>query len=942
MSPGDTNMDQVWRIPNANIPTDGYTYNGQHYDKPGGDLIACGSNNLACGSSEECTNIKHPDVNNRGRSGQQQCTAYSYTRISLTPGSSPGTSGTVMTGGDKACINIGDYSSHFNELATAASTFPNGWVYILALPEWMDSISEFIGKHPSNNFMIRLHTPVAELSPDYANRWVDNLKKYASNITNKVYLMPVNEPNNSGDRRVEPNDARLFISALSQGLDNEGLLNTKYIVTSPMIDPTSSDVTGWLEDFCADGYCDQFAAVAVAPYDVTGDMSNITSYFPDKAPMIIAETGIKRGGEVVYGLDDETAGYITSQKDNWKSAVAACIFSYDPDRNTNQEWIYSATKTKQALLDLGQSIKPIAAPQVTPPKSERSTISYESCTELGEPETVSVVPIPNLASFGVTGTDAKTKKTFFSRFLDRVSRPIPVSGTGILGFEKQQAAEPSIFARFGAQLDRAMPYLTPLAINVQPIIQEYTHTVTSTLCFDSDNENKQAFPIKRIIQLPAPGLNKVLQNGRMMAGFIAPNVSVSKQEYEHLGELNPNVLANIDANPGCDEATAGRPIRRIDVASSDPEEYNVPPNKLPVYLWERWKNLIFNLPIIGKPCDEQNCNADANPAMNAHLKLKTPYISKIQRDLANDPTGKPIGALPTFVPGMFRFPNEHGKVTDLTIAQSVGSNSDPIRDQSLTYAYAKVQQNYIDFTNCAIRPGALQKDIDYSCNFPENFSENDVAPGRPLTGGTDPGFSGASLGDYSALTNGKIPACVLEAVKYIETGTKTDFSGECRVNECSAAGPFQVTTGIDNTGDSHCSQCNDTYKTNYKAWIKDPANNPEPKCPDGWRGDWPKVPTDPNPCTDFAASANRAVEMLQEKATIRCESLDTIRSIQEQKTAIITAAGSYFGKNNPIDKFGGCSYGEFVYKHCDGSYICGTANVDLDVKYEQCQKQKNL
>lgn len=941
VSLGDTNMDQVWRIPNGAIPNTiipnsnppryGFLYNGNYYDKPSGDIIACGSNNLACGSSEECTNIQHPDVNNRGRSGQKQCTAYSYTKLSLIPGSSSGASDTVKIGGDKACINIGDYSSHFNELSRAAETFPNGWIYILALPEWMDSISKFIGEHPNNNFMIRLHSPVAELSSEYANRWVANLKTYAGNITNKVYLMPVNEPNNADpNRHVEVDTARVFISALSQGLDNAGLLNTKYIVTSPMIDPTAAGVTGYLDNFCADEFCKQFAAVAVAPYDFTGDMADIKAYFPG-VPMIVAETGIKRNGQVVYGNDSETADFLHSVKDSWgKSAIAACIFSYDPDRNTNQEWIYSATNTLTALRGLGQSIKPIAAPQVIKPKTERSTISYESCTTLGAPETVSVVALPNLIDIGSIGRNEKTKKSFFAGFTNLFGNFFTrqINNPGVLGFEKNKAAEPSIFARFGAQLDKAMPYLTPLAINVQPIAQEYTHSVTSTLCFDAD-ENKQAFPIKRIIQLPAEGLNKVWQNGRMMAGFIAPNVSIERSEYEHLGERYPNVLANIDANPGCEDKTPGRNIRRLDVSTTNPEEYNIPFEKLPKYFAGTVARLLglSALPTIGQSCDDGKCPTDVNPAMNAHLKLKTPYIGLINRNLANDATNKPVGALATFVPGSFSFPNEHGKVTDLTIAQSVGSNSEGIRSQSLTYAYAKVQQNYIDFTNCAIRPGALQKDLDYSCNF----SENDATPDRPLaqwftTSSSLPSnFTAATI--YSTdiqsaiadATKDRIPACVLEAVKYIETGTQSAFSSQCSVNSCSAAGPFQITTGWAPDAssadgyDPHCKKCGSSWTDGSRT------------CPDGWPGDWPVSQSDPSPC-DMRTAAQRAVQMLIDKTGGQ---LNATTTPQGQRDTIILAGNRYYGSAETIPRLGGCSYGEYVYKHCDGSYSCGSSNVGL-------------
>lgn len=186
-------------------------------------------------------------------------------------------------------------------------------------------------------------------------------------------------------------------------------------------------------------------------------------------------------------------------------------------------------------------------------------------------------------------------------------------------------------------------------------------------------------------------------------------------------------------------------------------------------------------------------------------------------------------------------------------------------------------------------------------------------------------FQQSTQDEIGRATDKKIPACVLEAVKYIETGTQTDFSGSCPVNACSAAGPYQVTTGAAPASgggwDTHCTDCGSGWKDGSKT------------CPDGWHGDWPKNASHPSPCSDTAAAARRAVEMLQEKAIIRCEVLNE----NPTREAIITAAGSYYGSNVPIPRLGGCSYGEFVYKHCDGSYVCGTANVDLGIKYTQCQ-----
>ncbi len=180
-------------------------------------------------------------------------------------------------------------------------------------------------------------------------------------------------------------------------------------------------------------------------------------------------------------------------------------------------------------------------------------------------------------------------------------------------------------------------------------------------------------------------------------------------------------------------------------------------------------------------------------------------------------------------------------------------------------------------------------------------------------------FQGSVQDAINKATTGKIPACALEAVKYIETGTQSDFSGSCQVNECSAAGPFQVTTGWvrDDNGEwsSFCDKCGTGIK-----------------CPDGWPGDWPKNDSAPSPCADMFTSAQRAVEMLQQKASywsnywigkyFTKQVTITPDDPATQQDAIIVGANSYFGSGKAISRLEKCSYGEFVYKHCNPSYTC--------------------
>lgn len=960
INPSDTEEQRKKIAWLKNAPEGKFRFNGSEYDAGGRKIMVCTDNVGGCGATDtECTNELYSCFDNHGgdcgtRSKPQECQAYSFTSTSFyTPGSTSGIN--TAPSSPKACINVGD---HLNELDSAKQALgTNGWVYIMAIPEWMDQIAAFIAANPDYSYMIRIHYPGRELTPSYMEQWASAIEKSAAKLegARRILLMPVNEPNNpGGGRSVDPFTAQVAISALVQSLDQKGLLNTVVGVTSPMWDLSqSTSVYDYVDKMGGADFLKQFAAVAFASYGHYGDgngggfaglnlmngkISDFMSHYNLSMPTIIPETGVDVGGTVTYApASGSIADFLANQtKQEWANTMATCIFSYNPDTHTDPNWIYSDQQVLNALKGGQASTNQLPRTSGLMPKAVTSTISYESCTEFGSPDITTKVAIPNLAKFGEVGTD-KDGNSILSALWNLSRRPVK----GILGFQgskvgKPAVDEPSVFESLGMQLDRALPFLTPMAINVQPIVQEYNHTATSTLCYDNDEDGGaiQAFPIKDRIIIPAPGLNKLRQNGRMLAGFVAPNVSISQGEYEHLGELNPATLGSIRFNPTCDEPPSARIVRKTVVPTTEAEYYDLEAQGVnPIYYLSKWINRALST--VGFKCSETNCNdLEVNKKMDAHIKIKTPKIREILMDTTNDPSGKPVGALATFVPGSFYFPNEHGKVSGQIVEQEIGSNREDIKNVDVNYFGSYTMDVYNRVTNCSVRPdGELQENLGYSCNF----SENDVTADRPLEGGTDPIFPASNLGSMSSVINdsaasGGIPACVLEGVKFAETGTRTDFSGECRVNDCSAAGPFQVTTGAapaEGGGwDTHCTQCGPNWADGLST------------CPDGWtNSNWPQTPTDPNPCEDVSVAASRAVQMLRDKAVIRCESLDTTRSIQEQKTAIITAAGSYYGSNVPIARFGGCSYGEFVYKHCDNSYVCGTANVDLAVKYEQCHPQ---
>lgn len=91
----------------------------------------------------------------------------------------------------------------------------------------------------------------------------------------------------------------------------------------------------------------------------------------------------------------------------------------------------------------------------------------------------------------------------------------------------------------------------------------------------------------------------------------------------------------------------------------------------------------------------------------------------------------------------------------------------------------------------------------------------------------------ANLSDFKDYVGEKtgVPLCVLEAISYIEYPTVWDYTPEqfnnyiqpgavipnCPLNLCSASGHMQMTTGIDDRGDTTCGRCGAGYCPN--AWA---------------------------------------------------------------------------------------------------------------------------
>ncbi|MDO8451924.1 MAG: hypothetical protein Q7S76_03580 [bacterium] len=200
-------------------------------------------------------------------------------------------------------------------------------------------------------------------------------------------------------------------------------------------------------------------------------------------------------------------------------------------------------------------------------------------------------------------------------------------------------------------------------------------------------------------------------------------------------------------------------------------------------------------------------------------------------------------------------------------------------------------------TDCLLIPASIQKG---DCKEDPGTSVASTwaiqGTGTPL----DPTIPSFFTGDFRdllarAASSSQIPLCVLDAVAKIEGGDAYPEvpKEQCQVNACSAAGPMQFTTGTGPANDPTCSACGAGY------------------CPNAW-GTWGN---NGNPCSynDSLSAASRK---------LRNDGPLTLASVQSQKEQILNAGYRYYGSRKAVGRLGGCSYGEFLYKHCDPSYIC--------------------
>lgn len=221
------------------------------------------------------------------------------------------------------------------------------------------------------------------------------------------------------------------------------------------------------------------------------------------------------------------------------------------------------------------------------------------------------------------------------------------------------------------------------------------------------------------------------------------------------------------------------------------------------------------------------------------------------------------------------------------------------------------QINDIRGDNCT--PGQLPPTSNLAIGFDPNSGET--------TGSCGPGISArrpdARITNVymrgiiqAAAATADIPTCVLEAVGFLEGAydwcAQDNNPAQCVPNRCSAAGPFQITIGKDNTGNPSCSQC--TYKGQVPTYIQ------ENGCPNAWGS------TSNTPCNIEQAASFAAQKLKRDPTRDNLPALTRSTSPVQQIQSILSSGYHYYGSRQPQASlvYNGkeLSYGQFIVEHC--------------------------
>jgi len=259
---------------------------------------------------------------------------------------------------NKCGVNIGPNYSQVSQVASM--TGQGGWVVALGTPGNCNDFESLFGK--GLNVVIRAYNGGRRFTNEEALGWVATLGKLDTK-GQVVYFMPWNEPNhdNEGGGSTAGNYVYQYSQTLKTALSEAGLLGTKVILLSPMVDklnPSFINGSFFNNPGGLAGFYQLFQGSSINEYDqfnpgpCTADAPQNNCRYEElniPSPFYALETGVVADGcsppcykdEQIRQMLDKS-WQIWSKDPNFKMFA---IFSYDPHRSG---WdIFSAPQTKQ-------------------------------------------------------------------------------------------------------------------------------------------------------------------------------------------------------------------------------------------------------------------------------------------------------------------------------------------------------------------------------------------------------------------------------------------------------------------------------------------------------------------------------------------------------------------------------------------------------------------
>lgn len=830
----------------------------------------------------------------------------------------------------KGGINIADRLDEYE--SAAQSIGPGGWIYIMACPGDVPKISKLIGNNNTHNIMIRGHYPGEALTPEFADAWAKALT--ALQTASKIYFMPVNEPNHSApDRNISAAQVTSYTNRLINKLNEYNLRGSKVKLLSPMIDvyQVSDNGTFYLEQLGGVNYFSQFDGLSLSLYGQNeggnlvsapplkrGDYHDFSSRYGLGKPIYSVESGlVVPGPGAVYGseanADRLMADFFNQKKSSWDNDALFkmfSVFSYNPDKHTDDGWIYySQTLNAMNSYVGGDMPEKNTGPAAVDDAFIKEDPKYKICG--GEYETLEV---NGDVAFTVEAIK-KSGPTIFPQSPKGGTIPLQIlPGKFSLKTLPAPNIEKMVESWLSAWNNAVQPY---------SLIKEYRpgtpqkRQITSKVCVTDPQTNQLKEALNEGEVIEEAGSNRTI--GSLYALTQEANWKTATLKRENLDYRGPQLKLKKDSYVDCYRNDAGVLVPGENRGAINENSFNNPLeliisilDRLHVFISEIANNGGFKVQAQAAPKHTAQVLNPNSTIITCNLATCTDEEKVYQE------TETEIGAFENYRPASLNYRNPngitHGEMS--TECETIGSI--PNVNCTPKYNLSALLEDAVKFTSCIIAPADWQDDpnngLEY-CKDPNYLdsvsSTSDWAIGNDTSGPAS--ISSGAFADLLQRTaqNVGLPSCVLEGVAMIEGGPKYKEADlkQClaSVNSCSAAGPMQFTTGKGPASDPKCNKCAAGY------------------CPNAW-SQWGNGG---NPC-NYADSLSAAARKLKNDGSLQPVSsgflnlVSNTNEIAKQQGGIIKAGYNYYGSNKPIQRLGGCSYGEFLYKQCNPAYKCGS------------------